>query len=332
MRYILIILVFISGSVDAQMVIKAHANYRPYAAAAANPLLDDYPGASVAYSLRKLDKDYAGSAIRVRRSNDNAESDIGFTSSGDLDTATLKTFVGANSGFVTTWYDQSGNTGRNATQATAANQPRIVNSGVIDRDGNNPAAFFDGSNDGMATSTNITYTNNDQLIAIVNTPSATITSATSSNVLISGGQTSSPIDETLIAYGAVTGNLTNERLSYLALLPDSANPAVANVWGYGQTTNNISGRNLQIFQWTSAVNIHQNSISQTLSTSITNPNVSLSFNSNRKPTKFRSIGYRQSNNTAFFSGKIQEVVIYGSNQSSNRTGIETNINTHYGIY
>jgi len=30
--------------------------------------------------------------------------------------------------------------------------------------------------------------------------------------------------------------------------------------------------------------------------------------------------------------QIQELVIYGSDQDSNRTGIETNINTHYSIY
>ena len=31
-------------------------------------------------------------------------------------------------------------------------------------------------------------------------------------------------------------------------------------------------------------------------------------------------------------GKMQEVIIYDSDQSSNRTGIESNINTYYSIY
>lgn len=69
----------------------------------------------------------ATNAIRVRRSSDNAEQDIGFT--GDaLDTTSLATFVGANSGFVVTIYDQAGN-GEDATNATAAQQPMIVNAG-----------------------------------------------------------------------------------------------------------------------------------------------------------------------------------------------------------
>jgi hypothetical protein len=50
-------------------------------------------GAALAYGLRKLRTAYKGSAIRVRRSSDNAEQDIGFLGGG-LDTATLSGFVG----------------------------------------------------------------------------------------------------------------------------------------------------------------------------------------------------------------------------------------------
>jgi hypothetical protein len=101
------------------------------------------------YGLDRL-KSTATLAIRVRRSNDNAEQDVGF-SGGLLDTAALLAFVGANDGFVTTWYDQSGN-GNNAVQATAGNQPRIVASGVVDTYYGKTAVKFDGSNDHFATS------------------------------------------------------------------------------------------------------------------------------------------------------------------------------------
>jgi hypothetical protein len=104
-------------------------------------IVDVYSGAAAAYSVRKLRGAYTGAAIRVRRSNDNAEQDIGFTAIGDLDETALSTFVGINSGFITTLYDQSGN-GRNVNQATAANQPRIVNAGVIDKINGIPSARF----------------------------------------------------------------------------------------------------------------------------------------------------------------------------------------------
>jgi hypothetical protein len=96
-------------------------------------LLDLYPNASVAYSLRKLRTAYSGNAIRVRRAIDDTEQDIGFNSSGQLDTVALLAFVGTgalDNGFITTWYDQSTNA-NNATQTSVANQAQIVSSGSI---------------------------------------------------------------------------------------------------------------------------------------------------------------------------------------------------------
>jgi len=102
-------------------------------------ILDTYPNAAAAYSLRKLRAAYTGSAVRIRRSSDNTETNIGFTSGGDFDSSAAQSFCGAGNGFVTTWYDQSGN-GINATQTTAANQTRIVNNGAIITMGTNGKA------------------------------------------------------------------------------------------------------------------------------------------------------------------------------------------------
>lgn len=110
-------------------------------------LLSDYTtSVGAAYSLRKLRESYAGSAIRVRRSSDDAELDIGFVGE-TLDTAALLTFAGAGSAFVTTMYDQRDGTQRNATQSTAGSQPRIVNSGTLDQFLTRPAMVFDGTDD-----------------------------------------------------------------------------------------------------------------------------------------------------------------------------------------
>jgi hypothetical protein len=104
-------------------------------------ILDSLSAASAAaFSTRKLRSAYAGACMNVRRSSDNAAQDIGFVN-GALDTASLLAFVGANNGFVTTWYDQSG-LGNNATQATAVNQPQIVASGVVTTAGSKPALKF----------------------------------------------------------------------------------------------------------------------------------------------------------------------------------------------
>ncbi len=116
--------------------------------------LDSVGSAATAYSLRKLRAAYTGSAIRVRRSSDNTEQDIGFDANGDLDVRALLLFVGTGSGYVRTWYDQSTN-GTNATQATSANQPRIVNAGALEMVKGRPAIRFDASDDYMTFSRTI---------------------------------------------------------------------------------------------------------------------------------------------------------------------------------
>ncbi len=83
-----------------------------------------YAKPAMAFSFRKVVKDYIGSAIRVRRISDNAEQDIGFDVSGNLDSASYTAFQGGSSLRLTIWYDQSGN-GYNATQPTTTLQPTI---------------------------------------------------------------------------------------------------------------------------------------------------------------------------------------------------------------
>jgi len=91
-------------------------------------LLDQFPSASVAYSLRKLRAGYTGNCVRVRRSSDNTELDFGFVNNY-VDTASISTFCGAGNGFVTIWYDQSGNA--NNTNVSTAAIPQIYFSGAF---------------------------------------------------------------------------------------------------------------------------------------------------------------------------------------------------------
>ena len=92
-------------------------------------VLQIVPSATVAYSLRSLTGGDP-KVVRVRRdtgggAGDNDEQD--FTAS-EVSSGALVDFVGSgNDGFVDTWYDQSGN-GSDAVQATASEQPKIVDS------------------------------------------------------------------------------------------------------------------------------------------------------------------------------------------------------------
>jgi hypothetical protein len=129
----------------------AFANYLTRHRSSGGSLLLD-PGvltasAGAAYSTRLLRTAYAGNCMLVRRSSDNTTLAIGFTGSpAVLNQSALTTFVGAGNGFIVTWYDQSGN-GRDVTQATAAAQPQIVASGVVEFiTGTIPAPLFSQTN------------------------------------------------------------------------------------------------------------------------------------------------------------------------------------------
>ena len=101
------------------------------------PLLDQYgTNVKVAYSVRKLSSTYSGNCIRVRNGS-NVDADIGFDSNGNLDEAVLLDHCGSGDGFIAKWYDQSGN-GGDLIQATDANQPKIVSSGVVLKENGKP--------------------------------------------------------------------------------------------------------------------------------------------------------------------------------------------------
>lgn len=295
MRFILAILLLYSIVAQGQ-IINASPFYKPYVSACSY-LLDQYSGAAAAYSLRKLDCDYAGSAIRVRRSSDNTEQDIGFVN-GNLDTAALKTFVGTggtDDGFVVTWYDQSSN-GNNATQSTSANQPLIMDNGVVIRQGTYPTIKYDGSNDYLSFS-NISSNGDWSIFAVTKRTSAGVIN----NVVASTG--TGPNISQYSDNNFYIQRTTSGTDYYRAAADATADFSLLN--GY-----NISN----------VLSAFKNGTAYTLSSELTFAGTSENWNTISRY------------NTTYSNSTISEVLIWTSDQSSNRTGLQNNINTYYSIY
>lgn len=257
-------------------------------------LLDTYTGAAVAYSVRLLRTAYTGNAIRVRRSSDNTEQDIGFDISGNLNESALTTFVGAGNGFVTTWYDQSGN-GRNATQSTAANQPRIVNAGTIEKQNNKPAIFANSAINSLISSTN------------------------------SGGGNGINFLWSFIPFNMTQLNLVN----YYAFEVGTgkgiyAGGSFSGITGF--TAGNVVSTNetTNIFKLGTAKVGSSNSQLWINGISVATYAPSNNF------TFMRILGGINTDHGSL--SYVPEMIFYNSDQTSNRTGIESNINTYYGIY
>ena len=255
-------------------------------------LLDTYTGAAAAYSLRQLRTAYTGSAIRVRRASDNTEQDIGFDGSGELDTTSLASFCSGTNGFVAKWYDQSGNA-NDATQTTAANQPKIYDSvtGVITENGKPTVDFVA-----------------HYLIASWDIGTAVSCAIVCADVGI---------------YDFITGN-TNLNVGFLVQSRNNISFWISGLDAANSVSVNPASQQVLISGAFDSTN--QKMYANALSTIRTE---SRSFNG--AGLGFR-IGYVDNAAGAVLTGKIQEIIYWNSYIPNDITSIHTAINTFYSIY
>ena len=265
-------------------------------------LLDNHSGAAAAYSVRKLSSTYSGSALRVRRSSDNAEQDIGFLGN-DLDTATMESFVGAGDGFVVTWYDQSGN-GNNAIQATASRQPQIVSSGSVNLDNGKPSVVF----------------NIDDLATIFAYP----TQQYQNTFYVANSSGAGRVVDTRGTGLSATGWFHRfESAGQVSAIDDGSNPILSttNVSRSGQTLASIfafGGSGSTIDEYTNSSLV--DSVSDATSRNFNRGGI-MRIGANLNGADRQHL-----------IGDLQEIILYNTDQSANRAGIETNINDYYSIY
>lgn len=269
-------------------------------------LLDTYSGAAVAYSAaRRLSSTYTGALIRVRRSSDNTEQDIGYDSNNVLDESALTAFVGANNGFVTKFYDQSGNS-YNLEQTTAANQPKIVSSGTVNKINSKPSLNFDGSNNALAVTDNSIL----HASALKSCFYVSYLNSTGSNNAIASKSYNSDGGYFFGGYAS---------FDYLQLYLDNTfyGPFFSGIQNTQLLFTNINTTG------SNGIKIYKNSTTSqlyTASTDLTGTN-----------SHYFTVG-KDANAGIYLTGDIQEIVIYSSDKSSDRTNIESNINTFYSIY
>ena len=264
-----------------------------------NLLLDDYPGAAAAYSVRKLDKDYTGFAMEIRRASDNATQKIGFVGE-DLDVTSINTFCSGTTCTVRTWYDQSGNS-RNATQTTSTSQPIIYQSNATLLSNSKPAVFFNA--DILQLPNSLIVTSPSTIITVYDWESANAGAA-----LIN--YRSNPLDDPELRYGPSAGS-------------------VAFYWNGQYFVNPLSTTTTQTlvalsFTGSTTATMYVDG-SSSRSDFKTGP---LSTGSPVVPFTF---GYYSLVNN-YANGYIQEFILYNSDVLFNNAEIRTNINSYYSIY
>jgi len=294
--------------------------------AAVAPPLDTYTGAAAAYSVRLLRTAYktgGGTIMRVRRASDNVEADVGFDSNNELgltspisNTSNAQSytdfadFVGhtgtPTSAFLRNWYDQSGNA-IDVGESTANNQPLIYDSSAIiaDRlikDNGKPAISFDGGNHQLQTTGFGTGTNRF-ITHVAN---------------VTGGGTG--YENVWIFLESISTWTTGDFLQYF-----TSNPSTGSIFNSPVSARDISG--------STAVNQQRLGTFEALTATS-----EFYINGSSQGSGTATItGLEDELSIANFSGnfalmKFQEMIIWNSDQSSNRTGIESNVNGHFQIY
>jgi hypothetical protein len=275
-------------------------------------LLATYTGAAAAYSVRQL-SDKAVIALRIRRDSDDEERNIGFDSNGDLDTAAISDFCDTANGYVTRWWDQSTN-GNHADQATDGNQPQIYNGTEVITENGKPALDFDGTNDGLNCSTNLrTATGASTVIQVRNVPQR-------------GG--SADVQNPLAFY-KVQRQLMSPGSAYNQI-SISTNETADEIIRF--TNADLSGQVLHFATWdgstqTSGIDeviLYAEGAQESGTAAAQVTGVTASGTN--------CIGYRHDLSSQYCLGTFQEVIVYLTDESSNRTGIESDINGYFSIY
>jgi hypothetical protein len=209
----------------------------------------------------------------------------------------LTSFVSTGSGYITTWYDQTGNA-RNATNTISSDQPIIVNYGGIKRSGARPTIFFENVTDSYLLSIGYTVPQPNTTIVVAQNKS---TSTLGRNIFIGIGGAQG--NQRLQAQ-ATTGFLTIGSTGANGI--NSTTPIGTILRSYFLTFN---GASTQLY---------------------TNNTLIIATSAGNGALTSASIGSATGSNT--IQGGISELIFYGSNQTSNQLGIESNVNSYYTIY
>ncbi len=206
-------------------------------------------------------------------------------------------------GFVDTWYDQSGN-GNDAEQPTADNQPKIVNDGSLVKDSDIAGLDFDGGDFLVASS----VSGLESPFSIFSTSVRDATGYTGSFSKSTAANRYFGLQEATSTSVAAPRNSTSgvsisasvsgvDRLSFALTTGETSTSVGAKGGTLANTTDDYGS------DFTSGSGLDQLSIGV----------------------------LRTVSPTGYFNGRIRELIFYTSDQSANRSAVETNTANYYNI-
>lgn len=273
------------------------------------PTLSSTSGVDRAFSLRKIRNDYSGNCIRIRRSIDNTETDIGFNSFGYVNTSAISSFCTSGNGFVVTWYDQIGSS--NISNVLTASQPIIMSAGniITNIENNLPTVTFGVSNSFLSGAPSM-YNNSGCSVYIVKK------------------------DFTTTASQAVIGEFNTTTLNTLYSFYRNATRNLGIVFRYdgGSSIFGDIFTNVTFLSATHQITItdSKTNVGGYINSGSKSPNQNYTITSAITPNIF-TIGARvRTFNDQFYTGNIQEIIILNNSSTEiDRAYITRNQIRHY---
>ena len=279
-------------------------SFRYGAAAPSGYIVDDYDP-EYCWTVESV-KTTETDLVLVRRSSDSAE--LAFTGA-EISDGTLTTWTGANDGFVVTWYNQ-GNAGTlDLTQATASDQPKIVSSGTLNTKNSQPSVLYDGSDDINTSSTQIINTIPFTCIAVGSTETSSEVGVLFSNRRAGGN---------LGGFNIYADRSSNK----FAFFCDTGSSNF--IYSYPSQLNN---NDLRLTTFT----IDASDNGEAWLDSSSQESLTMTTTYNIATTKVLNIG-GQSAGSTFSNVNVSMILLWDTDETSNRTDIETDINSIYSLY
>jgi hypothetical protein len=242
----------------------------------------------------------AGDVVEVRRSSDG---DLDSFTQGQIDSGAMLDWVTEHSatadGYVSRLYDQSG-FGNDATQPVTTSQPKIVDAGALVAGG----IDFDGVDDFLANSDLSLGAENFSLFAIAMPDAIGVSSIVNLRDSFASGGAYFATPEVAVR---CNGGITWVSSSPMTIATDNILTAI-------QATGNLhTGTSM----WLDGAPVARTGGGDGALAS---------------PSGNLIIGSAYVSGSNIYDGKIREIIIYPSDQSANRVGIESNINNRHNIF
>lgn len=288
----------------------------------------DFTGASHIYSLRNLNN-ISTAFIRVQRDSDSAVAYVFFngtlphdsisldsyigTTSTTPSTTTLGSWAGTDNIYISIWLDQiTGGTAQNLTPsrvggASLSQYPQIMSSGALLTKNSVPAIQFNGAAGLFNAAANTSLDSIDDFTVFI--LSANDSTTASSTILHTGRSTNN-------AFTIYNDSSAGNKMAYAY---GSTTSAEAN---YSSTVTTTNQRLITVIKTTTLSAWYNSTVDS---------ETGITWSGTYTNDEFY-IGRYQNSGTDYLDGYIQEVIIYASDQSANRTDIEANINGYYSIY